>query len=413
MKSFRWLLMATAAVLFVLSISPREAAAVPAFARQTGMPCSACHFQHFPVLNDFGMAFKMNGYTMIGAQKKVEAKNLSLPVVLNASLVTKIRYQLSNGPSREGTDRGELQFPDEAALLIGGRGGDHVGFLLEMQLPEGDQSAFASFKMPFVYIVKGITLSAIPFTTDSGGAAYGFELLNTGAMRMHRVLEDRKATSAQQYIGTATEAEGLALVAAKPIGFINATVWGPAHGSADTGPRLSHYLRAAVTPHILGWAMGGGVQYWGGKTKIGDTAANPDQIYKTRAWALDAQAQGLVGTMPVGVYVTYGQAAKDKDGPGGETNLFNDGNPKARKAWTILAEVGVLPGRGTVAMGYRGGKNGAASDNTDNAFVIGVTCLLIQNVEFQINHSRYTGDANSKSNDGGDQLTTFMIFAAL
>src|SRR5712692_5549394 len=40
-----------------------EARAVPSFARQTGMPCDACHSGGFyPELNNFGRMFKMNGY---------------------------------------------------------------------------------------------------------------------------------------------------------------------------------------------------------------------------------------------------------------------------------------------------------------------------------------------------------------
>src|SRR5882724_2941798 len=39
------------------------AAAIPAFARKYGMKCSACHLA-VPVLNQFGQAFKDNGYRM-------------------------------------------------------------------------------------------------------------------------------------------------------------------------------------------------------------------------------------------------------------------------------------------------------------------------------------------------------------
>jgi hypothetical protein len=421
MKKLCILTIAAAVFFTSLSFFSREALAVPAFARQLGMACSTCHFQHYPALNPFGMAFKMNGYTLIGAQGKVEGEGLSIPDTLNASLVTKIRYQKTNGvddptttPDNEkksGTNKGELQFPDEAALLIGGRAGEHVGFLLEMQLPEGDASAFASFKMPIVYTAGGVVLSAIPFTTDAGGAAYGFELLNTGAMRMQRVLEDRKGTSAQQYIGTATEAEGFALVASNSMGFLNATLWAPEHGAVDAGLKLSQYLRGAVTPNVGGWSTGLGVQYWGGKTKIGDTTADPAGIIHTKAFAADAQAQGMAGPMPLGVYITYGSAAKDKYAAVGETNFFNSG-AKAKTAWSVLAELGVLPGKATVALGYRAGKNGAATDNNDNAMVAGVTYLLAQNVEFQLNHTLYSGDAYDPKPVGGDQLTTLMIFAA-
>ncbi|MBI3609412.1 MAG: hypothetical protein HY204_01760 [Nitrospirae bacterium] len=428
MKKLYVLTISTVVFFSVLSFFSKEALAVPAFARQTGMACAMCHFQHYPALNPFGMAFKMNGYTLIGSQGKVEGADLSLPDTLNASLVTKIRYQKSNGvddptttgnEKKTGTNKGELQFPDEAALLIGGRAGEHVGFLLEAQLPEGNQSAFASFKMPIVYPIAGITLSAIPFTTDGGGAAYGFELLNTGAINMQRVIEEH--LSAQDFIGTATEAEGVAFVAANSTGFLNVTLWAPEHGSVDAGLKMSHYLRLAATPNVGGWSMGIGGQYWGGKTEVGDTNANPGQVFRTKAWAADAQAQGMAGTMPLGVYLTYGSAAADANSTG--TILFNcsdanaDGvcdtnNPKDKTAWSALVELGVLPGKATVALGYRAGKNGAATDNSDNALVVGATYLLAQNVEFQLNHALYSGNAYKPKPVGGDQLTTLMIFAA-
>jgi len=68
-----------AGVLAAATFAP-EASAVPAFARQTGMACSACHAQHFPILNGFGRAFKAAGFTMMGAQEKIEGDNISYAV---------------------------------------------------------------------------------------------------------------------------------------------------------------------------------------------------------------------------------------------------------------------------------------------------------------------------------------------
>jgi hypothetical protein len=56
-----------ASVMAAAAFAP-EASAIPAFARQTGMACSACHQQHYPVLNGFGQAFKSAGYSMMGSQ---------------------------------------------------------------------------------------------------------------------------------------------------------------------------------------------------------------------------------------------------------------------------------------------------------------------------------------------------------
>ena len=38
--------------------------AVPAFARKYGLPCSACH-EAWPKLNNFGLAFRDNGYQLM------------------------------------------------------------------------------------------------------------------------------------------------------------------------------------------------------------------------------------------------------------------------------------------------------------------------------------------------------------
>ena len=58
-------ILSLAGLLAAIAFAP-EAAAVPSFARQTGMACNACHQQHFPVLSKFGQAFKAGGYTMMG-----------------------------------------------------------------------------------------------------------------------------------------------------------------------------------------------------------------------------------------------------------------------------------------------------------------------------------------------------------
>jgi hypothetical protein len=46
---------------------PRSARAIPAFAVQTGQPCTTCHIGAFgPQLTAFGRAFKIGGYTQTG-----------------------------------------------------------------------------------------------------------------------------------------------------------------------------------------------------------------------------------------------------------------------------------------------------------------------------------------------------------
>jgi len=406
-------------VMSVFVFSVNDAGAAPAFARQTGLSCSTCHFQHFPSLNAFGRSFKAGGYTMVGGQSMIEGDMLSVPSVLNASVVLKVRYQKTNGEyytdgsvkvyDKIGTNKGELQFPDEAALFLGGHIGDHVGFAYEMGVAGEGFDNFTSFKMPFVFDVAGMKLSAIPFNTDSLGVSYGFELLNTGAMRAARPIEHRKDMSAQQYINTATPAEGIAFVAANNMGFVNISLWAPTHTGRDIGP-FSKYVRIAATPTVGEWDLGGGIQWWGGTTKLetdaSDLAAGQ---YGTHAWALDAQAQGRVSSMPLGVYASYASAEKTKAGD--PVNIFNSASDN-KTAWAIIGELGVIPNKLMASLAYRSADKGTATKNEDTAITLGVTHNAAQNIQLQLNHSLYAGDANDPKPAGGDQLTTLMLFTA-
>ena len=58
--------LATVGLLFATSV----VRAVPSFARQMNMQCTACHTD-YPILNDFGRQFKLSGYTMSTGQSSL------------------------------------------------------------------------------------------------------------------------------------------------------------------------------------------------------------------------------------------------------------------------------------------------------------------------------------------------------
>jgi len=398
----------TVMTLSILSLWPDAAWAIPSFARQTGMACNTCHYQHYPSLNAFGRAFKANGFTMVGGQSLVEGDLLSLPSILNASVVTKLRFQKTNGDNdNSGTNKGEIQFPDEAALFLGGRVGEHIGFLIEGQMKDSGSAFLASLKVPIGIDVKSTHLSLTPFTTDGLGPQFAFELLNTGAVRNIRVFEHRKQISAIQFVGLQHAAQGVAFVAYHNTGYFSYTPWQPESGTSDSGPLL-HYLRLVGTRTIAGWDLAAGGQLFLGTTKLGSGTRE-----RARGWALDAQAQGSIVSLPVGLYLTYAEAQGSTTGD--PVNIFN-GNDGDKRSWAILAEVGVLPNRVTIGAGYRSGNTGAIGPSQQSAVTVGATFLLAQNFELQVNHSINSGDvfdvpANNEL-DNGDQLTTLMIFAA-
>ncbi len=396
------------AVLMIFAMLPHPSWAIPSFARQTGFACNTCHYQHFPELNAFGRNFKARGFTMVGGQSLVEGDFLSLPSVLNASVITKVRYQKTDGKNNDkGTNKGEFQFPDEAALFLGGRIGEHIGFILEGQMADAGSAMFANFKAPVGMDIKTVHVEVVPFTTDSMGPQFGLELLNTGAVSNMRPLEHKRGISAIQFVGLNHAAQGFTFAAYHNTGYINYTIWQPETGTSDSGPFM-HYVRLVGTHTLGGWDLAAGGQLWIGTTKLGGSTRE-----KAEGWAMDAQAQGSVLNMPLGVFFSYAVAQATKaDKP---MNIFNS-NPGDARAWSILAELGVLPGRVTFGAAYRSGNTGAVGPSEKSAVTLGLTYLVTQNFELQVNHTLNSGDffnvpANNEQANG-DQLTTLMIFAA-
>lgn len=61
----RWMRWCLAGLVCFAAVNlvPHSVRAVPSFARQTSMSCTACHSE-FPILTEYGRQFKLNGYTL-------------------------------------------------------------------------------------------------------------------------------------------------------------------------------------------------------------------------------------------------------------------------------------------------------------------------------------------------------------
>ena len=388
---------------------PTESQATAGFARQTGSACASCHFQHYPALNATGREFKASGFTLMGKQGTIEGENLSLPETLNAGLVMKARYQETNGTTTatHGTNNGQLQFFDEMLLMLGGRVSKNIGVQLELNLLAEGEPVVEQFKMPFVFDVGGVKAGVVLFTTAGHGVSYGFELLNTGAVRGQRILEHRTDMSAQQYIGTGSNAEGFAAVAYTPLFFANLSKWSPRAVGDDSGDPNANYVRLAVTPKAGSWDLGAGVQSWSGTADA--IVGGVSVVRDTEAWAVDGEAQGAIGAMPLGIYLSHANAKGTK--VGGNINFFN-GNPNDETATAIAAELGVLPRKATVMLAYRMGDTGAATNSEDNSWTLGGSYQIVQNIQLQLNYSKRSGDFYTPLPANGDQLLTVMLFGA-
>jgi hypothetical protein len=409
-------------VFTVLLVAPQQASAVPAFARQTNQSCSACHFQNFPALNSFGRSFRSSGYTMSGGQDQVESEQLLIPATINASIIAKLSYQKTNGNTNKGTDYGSIQWPDEAAVLIGGQVAKDAGFLMELGLSgtpvkgnadsgtgevTATNRAFLSTKVHLNVATRGNTqFSIIPFSTEGLGVGYGFELLNTGAQRSMRPIEEREGYSAAQTLGLGSgEATGVALVASRNDFFINVSPWVPGWGGSNTDVKpggLANYLRAAYMPYIKGWDTGFGVQWWGGDATVSDGAGGKTALV-VDGWVVDFQAQGEVAAMPLGIYASYGSAAGDPD------SIFNTNTDNAT-AFGILGQLGIIP-QTSVYLAYRTKDDGAATDNTFNAITYGANYLLAENIRLGIFGVSESGSGVDARTNGRDKKYIAQFFA--
>lgn len=440
------------AAIFALFAVATESHAIPAFARQIGAACSACHAQHFPVLNEDGRAFKAGGFTLMRKLPKIEDEGLSLPATLNLAFVTNLAYTKANGTSVPSTNpaaiskdanNGQYQMT-QYSLFMGGRVGENIGFEGEIGL-SGGGAGLASVKMPFIYDLAGVKAGVVPFTTDGLGVAQGFELFNTGASAVHLFnQQDMAAISAQQYINTGTPASGAAFVASNKMGFVNFTKWMPdtinGHqtdpGSAGAKSPTSNYLRIAATPGglIPGFDFGVGAQFWNGtsSTTQGPAAGAGIYTYETRATAIDAQLLGDVGGLPLTLIASY--ATAPANGTPGNSNLFNQGT-STRKSFNIGAELGVIPNKATVQLGIRRASSGQeqfdatgtgttipGTNASDNALMLGVTYALAMNVRAEFTFSKYSGNAYGADAQAGaaatsapyvgDKLTTVNLWMA-
>ena len=434
------IVLSLAGVLATVALVP-EASALPVFARQTGMACSACHFQHFPLLNSFGRAFKTSGFTMGGSQANVEGDGLSIPATVNAAILTSMGYEKTNANKSSAANGGTVvpgvnqsstgsstggffvsSESGEASLFVGGRGSDFMGYLGEITLGNGG-AAMDSMKTPILFDMNGTRAGIVFFSTNGQGASYGFETMNTGANAIHSITNTVgfnnqyiNAVSAQQYIGTGAAATGASIVAANDKGFINVTkfasVGASNAGNAQTTLKspgtfvglTSTYLRAAGNFDVAGWDMGAGVQSWSGSSINFDATPTPApansvagyEIADTKATAVDFQMQGAVGDKPVGIYVTYANAPAS----GTVINSFNTGAHN-RSSFNIAGEIGVIPEKATIGVAVRFANSGVddgkgttatnGSNTKDNAIYLTGTYKLAQNLLGRLSYVHQSG----------------------
>jgi hypothetical protein len=125
-RSLGSLVCGLAAVAILLM--PRPANAVPAFAQQTGQPCTACHIGSFgPQLTPLGRAFKMGGYTQTGGE------GIAAQIPLSAMVITSFTNTGAPQPGGAAPNFGtNNNFAlDQVSLFFAGRLTDYAGAFVQ------------------------------------------------------------------------------------------------------------------------------------------------------------------------------------------------------------------------------------------------------------------------------------------
>jgi hypothetical protein len=113
------------AILMMLSSS--EVNALPSFARQTGMPCSACHVQAFgPGLTPTGRNFKLYGYTGVSDDR---TKFIPIAGMIRGSFTHTNNGQPGGAADRFGPNNNATI--DEASIFYAGRITSKIGAFVQ------------------------------------------------------------------------------------------------------------------------------------------------------------------------------------------------------------------------------------------------------------------------------------------
>lgn len=140
MKRVAIILLLAAPLVLLLSYAttnPPKVDAVPSFARQTGLPCSGCHYTP-PELNPAGRRFKLLAYVDRADDTKVIKTDggktraaLDLLAALPLSAMLDTSYTSTKSPV-PGSQNGSFEMPQDISLFLSGAWTTHVGSFLQV-----------------------------------------------------------------------------------------------------------------------------------------------------------------------------------------------------------------------------------------------------------------------------------------
>lgn len=165
--------------------------AVPSFARQTNLPCAACHTS-YPELTAFGRSFKLGGYTLATGkqiQSGGEGKNVELRIAEIPPLSAMVQLSATHMQKADPLAQNDaIAFPQEASLFFAGAIAEHAGAFVQVTYAQ-DSGAFEWDNTDVRYAdtsgstVWGVTFNNNPSVQDLWNTtpAWGFPFAGSAA----------------------------------------------------------------------------------------------------------------------------------------------------------------------------------------------------------------------------------------
>jgi hypothetical protein len=347
---------ATAAFL-VAALASRSAAAIPAFARAHGVPCSSCHIA-IPRLNEFGDAFRKSGYHWPGktAHAKDDALSLlgvglfdgTLPAQLPLAVAANFSASV-NAASDPEVPKVTIGVPS-LRFLLGASFGEHVSIFGTTTIKDIPDELFLHLGRPFRRPELAVRVGLIePNTTmfRRNDALLAPVLIGTSTVSGQTLLGGRLggelngivarrlfyALGAVQNAGVTTPVDGYYTLAARvggtnflgeepnvdlfaPASFLDKVSftfdqWGYLGKVIDPDSRasLSHIRRLGADARLVL----GDVRLQGGVMYGADRDLRRDLGNKSLTWAVELSYQATSWLMPM--YMFQYQDASDRQKP--------------------------------------------------------------------------------------------------
>lgn len=401
-----------------VTVAPTTSEAVPGYARQTGAACLSCHFQVIPRLSAFGRNFKMGGMRDMGEGALLEDDHLSLPLAFNASFMFKARIRknsstdiLTGADNSSWGGKASWQWPDESAIFVGGRYGEHLGGLAEIDTNVG--GGVAQYKVAYVFDTDNGPVAIAWGETGGHGAAFIMNDPSNTVIRNTRGWFERSLAVDLSSISGNKYGAGVYAVL-NDMFYVGAGYFGTGYGNGTPASTstMGPHARIALITELAGFdtVVGG----WYGRTvasgalpiapgAAGAAAIAAAKAVKGTSFGLDVQMQGELGDLLVGFYMPVVLKGKQPGTPVGTERDVTGYYP------TIIVSMGHMGAR----FGYDYHKDetkvGGVVTISDKVStpVFGAWYSLAQNFELIVEYS----DAKTKNLAGAtahSKLWTFL-----